>query len=197
MGMFDSIIIEKFICPCCKKEVPEQVEVQTKDLHNCLDTYKFPDVLFYSYGPSWAPRKIDPEPAPKEIHVYGNCPLCDEYFRGCVSIQNEILYKYEFFNRKTKFRSAREITIFPGLKELLINARQSRVDLREFSAILQMLVFSVLNGDPLDANQMSKLDEDLKLKVLERYHDLLGNRDFLETSFNPFLEQYRKFHKKK
>lgn len=196
--MFDSIYIKKLKCPCCGK-VMEEAEVQTKDLHNVLDNYNFPDIIKESWGPSWEKQDKTPYKAPRKIGIHGSCSICDTFFGGTAFIKNKVIYKYQFTNRKTgKVVSERECW-YEGIKEALTELNQQKQDNREYKLILEALIFSIYNGDSLTPEKIKLLDDELKMKVLERNQDKIGRPevDSFPSGIGPAAKYHSLLHKEK
>jgi hypothetical protein len=65
MGMYDSIIIDKMICPRCKQEI-KNVEFQTKALFNLLNCYHLGDTVATNM---------------RSFSALTDCPACTEIIR--------------------------------------------------------------------------------------------------------------------
>lgn len=196
MGMYDSIIIKKFKCPNCAK-IMDECELQTKDLHNVLDNYNFPDVIKESWGPSWEDVSKVPYKPPRQIFVAGDCKFCKSFFGGQVFIKQKVLYKYQFINSKSKKITSERECWYEGLKESLERLSQSKIDTRELKNVIKALIFSVYNGDALSPENMQLLDNELKLKVLTETQDKIGKQivdDFM--TLGPASKYHSLLHQK-
>jgi hypothetical protein len=196
MGMFDSIYVKNLKCPYCGK-VMEECELQTKDLHNVLDNYQFPDIIKEHWGPSWEITQKTPYKAPSKISVATDCSHCKEFFYGTVFIKQKVIYKYQFTKRKSKEVVSERECWYEGIKETLTSLNQNKQDNRELKLILEALIFSVYNGDSLTPENMKLLDETIKLKVLEHHQDKIGRPevDSFPSGIGPASRYHSLIHK--
>jgi hypothetical protein len=180
MGMYDTIIIKDFLCPICQK-VNEEIDVQTKELHNALDTYSFPDVVKNFVGPYFdrsyheLEEKLTTPIA--EISLAGSCIHCKKFLIGTGYIQDEILFKYHFQLKNSNIQSSREIPLFPGLKEILIKNEELKEDKKHLRSLVEALIFAMYNGDKLDEEVALRVDTLIKSEVFRRYKDHLGKKE--------------------
>lgn len=196
--MFDSIRVNNFKCPSCGK-IMEECDLQTKDLHNVLDNYRFPDVIKENWGPSWESQVKPPYKAPRKISVVGDCQFCKDYFSGTFFIKDKVIYKYQFIKRKSKKITSERECWYDGIKETLISLNQRKIDNREFKMILEALIFSVYNGDSLTPEKIKILDDYLKLKVLVNNQDKIGRPevDAFISGIGPAAKYHSLLHKDK
>jgi hypothetical protein len=83
MGMFDSFIVKRFVCPNCRK-LNQNAEFQTKVLDNMLNVFKQGKKAKIDY-PSMAITIKD-----GKYDCLGSCFRCNTFFDGKIVIKNNV-----------------------------------------------------------------------------------------------------------